>query len=397
MKREEDSFYRSSPAPKRGSKLAGHLLDLLSLSFVSLLVFLLWDAASSQGRAAQRDSEEASSLSAQLDSYAKAAHLIQRDQEGEVESIDEVAKSYLDSLSYSSLLHHGFPDEAISKITYAGASWIGETGEEDPLCYYYVEFKGGRASSFPEESVSGQEGYLSLLRKGMEENYLDSFYPYLTKESTEELDAYLRGEQKDDGLYQKLFAHYKALWEGAIQDLEDNYSPYRETADAFSSLRKKMYERKLSSLWGSYAVSAAVLFLLVPLLAKEGRTLVNLALHQAYADLHGKRTSFGRVLLRFFVLLLESPLAVSLLPLFLYGSAGVEILSCGPLPLWWIGVFSFFVLAISYLLSFLPKGGKSTLSELASGLREKDAKEFVMKKLLNQEKENGDKGDGSGE
>ncbi|MBQ2070281.1 MAG: RDD family protein, partial [Bacilli bacterium] len=157
----------------------------------------------------------------------------------------------------------------------------------------------------------------------------------------------------------------------AIGDFESGYQPYIAAKESYLASYQKLLTIKIAEAFIGYGVATLLLYALVPLIAKNGRTIGNLVFKSGYRSNKGNEPSFWQITLRFLVILLEFAGTAPIALLLVYGKEGVNLLSLmlfGFLPCFTLLIYSIVVCLLSYLLSFFFKKRKQTLSEMASGL-----------------------------
>lgn len=382
---KKTSLYIDAPIPKRGRKLQSLILDFAILIILNVILLFGIDSIVSAAGGQKGISEAISSNESSLKAIIADSHLDEFDSANNPLGPKENAKNYLLRLTYGSLLHGGKTSEEISKTLYNG---IKPINEENELCYYYyTTFKIEKNSAFLQEYSAncGDIYYKSILTQGMENRFVESGFPYLTLESAEAIDESYRNINYTEGmnLRNALQTRYQSLLENAIKELEAGYSPYIEARKAYEQNYKDLWFIKIYESFGAYGLSMIVMFFVLPLVFKNGLTPSCKILKLPYKRVDGYEPRVWNNALHCTILTVEYLLSPVVALLLVYGANASYLLSLslfGSIPVFTFMIYSFLLMLVSYLISFIARERKQTLSELASSLVLVEGREIVRDK-----------------
>ncbi|MBQ4255184.1 MAG: hypothetical protein II721_04205 [Bacilli bacterium] len=382
---KKTSLYIDAPIPKRGRKLQSLILDFAILIILNVILLFGIDSIVSAAGGQKGISEAISSNESSLKAIIADSHLDEFDSANNPLGPKENAKNYLLRLTYGSLLHGGKTSEEISKTLYNG---IKSINEENELCYYYyTTFKIDKNNAFLQEYSAncGDIYYRSILTQGMENRFVESGFPYLTLESAEAIDESYRNINYTEGmnLRNAIQTRYQSLLENAIKELEAGYSPYIEARKAYEQNYKDLWFIKIYESFGAYGLSMIVMFFALPLVFKDGLTPSCKILRLPYKRVDGHEPRVWNNALRCIVLTVEYLLSPIVALLLVYGANASYLLSLslfGSIPVFTLMIYSFLLMLVSYLISFITRERKQTLSELASSLVLVEGREIVRDK-----------------
>ncbi|MCR5079476.1 MAG: hypothetical protein K6B65_06155 [Bacilli bacterium] len=357
------------------------LLDFALLVILNVILLFGIDSIVSVSGGQKGVAAEIANNESSLKAIIKESHLDEFDANGNAKGPEDNAKTYILRLTYGSLIEGGASEGDISEKLYAGVDPISSQNE---LCYhYYCSFKAEKNQGFLDGYASnyGQDHYRSILTKGFEDDYAKEGFPYLTLESAKKVDESYRNAKYSEGLTLRnaLQSHYQAILEDAIKELKQGYSPYIEARKAYEESYMALWMIKIAEGFGAYALSSLILFFLLPIILKNGSTASSKILKTPYRRNDGYEPNILNNLLRFLLLGVEYLLAPVLSLLFIYGANAKELLSVnlfGFAPVFTLMIYSFVLMLLSYLFTFLPNKKRQTLSEFCSGLIQVDGREM---------------------
>ena len=371
------SLYADAPIIKRGQKLVSLLLNVLTIGIVSTILFFGVDAIASSAGAFKEDQTTLQNKEAELRGYIETTNLGRKNRNGVLFTVDENANVYVISLTYASLLKNGHSEDSLSKTVYGSVSPI--TPETDMLYSYYNQFKPTHISEYAQKDYEIKDGstYTAILCNGFDNVFENNEYPYLLNEAAEKIDEAFRNPSFKEGadLRNKLQARYANLLEKAIREVETDYLPYQTTFKKYEQAYKSVQEKKIGEAFLAYLFVTIIHYFVLPLFLKNGQTVVEKMLKRPFRSNKGKEISVVSLLIRTPIcLLIQCGIPIIAL-LFAYGSKSVDVLSypiLGGMPLFMLAVISGLLTLVSYVFTFLIRGQKQTISELAAQMIQVD-------------------------
>ncbi len=147
---------------------------------------------------------------------------------------------------------------------------------------------------------------------------------------------------------------------------------------------------KIYELFASYLLSSIILFIVFPLIFKDGKTLTFKIFGMATTLKDGNRPNWINYSIKCFANLLEYLVVISLIGLVFFSGDIISLFSItlfGFFNLLTMSLFSIVLLICSIIYTFINKN-KQTISEFASNQFVKDGKEF---NIVNKEIKDGRK------
>lgn len=335
-----ESPYRKGTICPRGKKFLSAFLDLLLTFVLTMVFFAVSDVVISRLPSYVQSQEKASLYQENLYQVVESSHLGIREN-GVLLSEEEVAERTLKSATLEALLLFRNPAEISEK--YQDVEPLSR--ENDPLYGYYVTFKREEKDSFLSDETDYEE---ILLQTGMFEEREEGWLG-LKKEWAEKINSYVvHGLLSNKEDYDEALSTYTKLISDAQQDLIENYQPYRTEIGLFDEERDKILSYRGNGLLLSFLLATLVLYLLLPLILKEGRTLSFLFLHLAQVDVSGRRYGPLNAVLFYLLSLLSSAFLPFLSCLVLFGAEGVLFLHVSLLG--FVNLFLLMILSLVYLL-----------------------------------------------
>lgn len=421
---KEKSIYCNGNLVKPFKKLALYVLDFLSALILNLILFAFAELISNAtpyikdkksnlqnttnyltAMIVDNDKDQLSkSFNIDVDKLPKSCKLQTLDERGYLADIDP------QDLSGKSLVK-----EYIYSLVKISLDFENTTPVEDNLKYYenvrddfdkplnyYFKFRKENISEFKDEKdpISKQlnkdnyttEDYCSFLNLKMDDECFKVEYykgnqiiilNNVAKESDNSIayciDQYISYEPYVVGrrYYESIRNVYVSILKEAISDFEANYIPYKEKLNDYNNLSSSIYSSKNIENIICYILSLNVIYFLLPILLKNGRTLSTRIMKLAYVRKDNYLPNWTNLLIKYVINLVEYVLILPLTVLLFFNADAVDIIFT-PLflnvDLFSLAIFSLIILLLSFALTFILKKSKQSISELASQLVLKDDK-----------------------
>ena len=375
-----ESIYADALKVKPLRKFPAYFLDLF-LAFVSTLVlFAVFESVMNLTPYVKERREEVNRISSSMMDTVVASGL-GIEENGLLVSQDSYVSRQIKGMVHQSLLES--KKDGISSETYRNVTPINQAN--DALFSYYADFKEKNLSGYggnAKESCGAEYYRTELLLLSGRDLFVEQDYPEICLDAAEKVDEYYRNQDyvpgKED--YGRIDKALRTLLEKGIYDLQHNYRPYLEQNEEFLRKTDQLYLVKNMEILLSYFLGMAVVYLLFPLIFRDGRTPAFRILSFACTTKNGKRPGFVTNLLHWFWMCLESFLIVSLTAIVFFGSSAISWIGTplfGNVSFLMLSVYSFFVLIISYTFCFAFRNTHQSLSEFLSMEIVRDSKMFV--------------------
>ena len=381
MKERENSFYKNAVILNHTRKFLASFLDSLLVFLLSLVFFAIGDAVLGVTPAFEKAQSSVVESQQSLYEIVESSGLSQR-VDGRLLTPEEMSETYLKSSVLKTILEIKSPEE-IGKSAYQNVKPI--TPDTDPVFKYFVMFKKKNENNFTEESKDkcGSSYYIDIVlgEEGKAYFEVQDGYPYLNEETALAIDEfYVSGSTYGQKVYESLKDIYSQANRKGREDLVSGYLPYLTEDGVFEEGRDGLLQMRGIVLLSTYLLAVAVVFLVFPLVFRDGRTLSDRFLEIGFCDISGKKFGVANHLLR----LLFSWIGNLFVPFFVailtFGGQGIHFMDINVLG--FFNIFTGLVVSVVYLLvsgilDLVPRSkGHQTLTELLSLIVAKDGKEF---------------------
>lgn len=380
---KKKSIYCNASVAKPLRKCLSYLIDFFLSFLVSLILFGVIEAFMNMTPKVKRVKEDGNKITQSMFDMVLSSGL-GKEKDGTLITKDAYLDGYLKGSVLGSLERHG--DAGASSDIYQGIDAV--YGTDDGIYRYFVSFKSERLEDYG--TNAREEVGIDFYRKALVENADVSYfetegYPSLTLSTAKAVDEYFRNPDYEigKGIYEKLDASYRALLEKGIYDIEHNYRPYMELNGKYEECVSSLYTGKNIGIIVSYLLGLSVVYILFPLIFRDGKTLSFRFLSLAKTDRDGNEVKWYQYLIQFSVMVIESPILISFVAIVFYGSSAIDwisrvlFLNFSFLSL---SLYSFLLLLASSVMTFAMRETHQTFSELLSFQVVRDLKLFDVKK-----------------
>ncbi len=393
--KKEVSFYKNSTEVKPLRKIWIYFIDMICLLIISCLFFGCSELISSSLNVINLKKSQMSLQKEELYTLVDDSKLDIYDTSNySLKGSSYICKNYMYSLVKESLVYYELNDQANSAI-YAGIDSL--IPNNDNVYYYFVEFKSNNISSFNVKENYGYDYFINLSKENIEFEQIFEIrgelnYPFLKKDVAILIDNYYRDENYSLGLekYNLLNEYYSTILAKGVKDFTSNYLPYVELNNQFNNGATYLLSVKIYELFASYLLSSIILFIVFPLIFKDGKTLTFKIFGMATTLKDGNRPNWINYSIKCFANLLEYLVVISLIGLVFFNGDIISLFSItlfGFFNLLTMSLFSIVLLICSIIYTFINKN-KQTISEFVSNQFVKDGKEF---NIVNKEIKDGRK------
>ena len=375
-------------------RLFAYILDFFVGLIIASFLFVICDLTSNSITSVSNRSAELSKLQANLYSYVYTSKLDVETANGMKGSID-ISYDYVKALTYNSLENK----DDISSSIYS-ADFIKNIEENskyyDNLYYYYTDFKVNNISNYSNESKtnSGEEYFLKIYFEDSEiSSYFESnlTYPILKANNADAINEYYQNSNYEVGkqIHDNLVNHYNSLILEACDDLENNYLPYFNDFNSYTTISNELFEIRVYEVLISYLIACLLCYFVFPMCFKDGRTISYRCMQISSCTYQGYKIKWYNNLISCFMKLLCYGYIPLVIVGIIYGSQSVSLFTIvvlGFINLLGFAIFSLLLSILSYVFSLFLR--KQSFSEIVSNMVLKDTREFiVINKKDNQIKE----------
>lgn len=386
--KKEVSFYKSSVNIKPLRKLWIYFIDVICLLIISCLFFGVSELISSNLDVVKN---KRNSMSVQKDQLYTLVDDSKLDvyENSSLKGSSSICKKYMYSLVLESLKYNN--EEASNSSQYSGIYPISK--ETDNVYYYYVTYKTSNINDYSIKENYGVEYFLTLSKSNIDfDKYFEirDNYPSLKKDIALSIHEYFNNENYTIGKsnYDTIYNYYSNMLSKGITDFTSYYSPYVNLNNEFNNGATYLLSIKIYELFASYLLSSLLLFVMFPLIFKDGKTLTFKIFHMATCKLDGNTPNITNYLLKWFINLLEYLVVISIIGIIFFNADIISLFQInlfGFFNLLTMSLFSLIIIILSIIYMFINKN-KQTISEFVSMVLVKDGKEFT---IVNKEEENG--------
>lgn len=367
---------------KRSKKFAVAFLDFVTCFFLAMSLFFAGEAINTSLPYYQEETSNISRLENDLTDLVVSSKLSYIKGDGYLAQTKDMASSYILSLTYTSVDIEKRNDEMFKNVTE-----INE--DKDNLYFYYSSYVKDNQSNFSDFSKiktidKYKEDLLKESKSGDNSIFVTEGYPFFTNETANEIYSFLvEGKQTNSTKYNLVYDAYSKLLEEAISQYMELFIPYVNLVNEHSSTLDHFYQVKIGILLGCFFISILIIYFLIPVCLKDGRTLFMKIFHlKAISVDEGKITwpfNLLRAISLFFIYLFSTSL-IALIVLGGYnGLITIYTVFLGIFNLLFLSVLSILITICSMLFTFFRKNKKQTFSEFISLMivKEDDSKKTI--------------------
>lgn len=381
----EPSKYQTAVEAKVPERFLASFFDILMAFILTVCLFSLFDLALTHMSVYKDQASISESYQEELYSLVEDSHLSKRE-DSQLESVEDTARNYLLSLTLKTLKEVK-PAEEISSSTYSEVEPI--TPETDALYYYNAIFKNENRDKYNDAEFYDADSYLNMfLTSDIKEYFtVEGGYAYLAEDVALDLDEYLvNNSDVGEEIYMSIYNRYSSLLNDAITEFTGSYRPYVEMNEKFIESSHSQLNMHGIALLLSYLLSLIILFIVMPLIFKDGKTISMRVLSLATSDVRGYETSLLNLIFRFFFYFLADGFIPFISVLLAFGYEGTFFMQINIMS--FFNLFTFFIISLVYLLatsivSLIPrKNGRQSLTDILSLLYLKDTKEYRKDEVI---------------
>lgn len=293
---------------------------------------------------------------------------------------DKITSSYIEKLVKASLLKEGYSD--ISSY-YNNIEEISK--DNDNLYYYQVTYKKDNILKYNNVEEIDSHSYISKLedKTSIKFNVVDD-YPYLNFDDARKIDLHLRSDSTADSreLYNKLYSGYYSYLKESIDEITNKYNPYIDQYNLYEIHTNEMFYYRHYELLIAYILSLLIVYLLLPVIFKDGITLSMKALKQAIVYKNKKKYNIYTDFLRLVYNLFKNVLTLPLIFLIMYSTSARTLFVSSlifNIPLIYYPIFSLIIIIVSYILSLIKGCNNEMLDEVMFRYNIVDITSFEIK------------------
>jgi hypothetical protein len=315
-------------------------LDYLVVLIFSMLIYALIDLCLPSIPSYSSLNESAVSYKNSLTSLVIESGISEKGIDGNLLDKDELTIAFLKKNIVASYEENGRSDEL--SLIYSGVAPITED-KDDNVYYYFVVYKQNNLDIYEDDSNYGQDYFESLLGENF---YFDEGFSRISYENCQKLNEHLvNGEGNEDALYDEIYGSYYGALRTAEEDIKNSNKDYVSLNTVFEKSIDDLFKIKIASILSSYIFVSLIHFFLVPLLLKDGKTLVSNVMKGMLVKDDEGNLKFHDILFNVLSSLVINLSCVLLMVFFLFGSSSYEVISSI--------YFGFFNVIYAALVSFL--------------------------------------------
>ncbi len=372
MRMRQNSFYSQGEVCRTGRKFASYVLDFLVSVIVMVLLFMACEAISNSTSSMKKKNEEVRTSYTALINMIEESGISKADDSENLLSRSVIVENYMKG----AVLHSLKVNEVygISEDTYKDVTEIDE--KNDYAFFYYVTFKTAHISDYEDTSKSNcgvDYYYQQLVQYSSSDYYLLNAdkYPIIALDTAKAIDNYFRDASYSVGsnAYTAISESYSLLLQNGSNDLQTYYRPYLALFEGYQSKLKSFYQVRALELLVSYLFTLFIVYMLIPLLFRNGQTLAMKVLKIGATDKNGNEVAWYQLLIKYLVNALEYALIIPVVALLYYGTDALDLIGSS---LFWnisylsLGAFSIVFMICSMIMVFCMRKTKQSIPEYLS-------------------------------
>lgn len=397
---KQESFYKNSPVVTLRKKILPYLLDYFLTLILSLLLYVGVNAIGETLPYFKNIQSEASSIQLDLYSLVNDSGIRHQGEDGFlVTSEYKLEKMIKEEVLYSLKINNNANSNS---AIYDGFEALDLNNKEhnNGIYYYFINYKVNNLNLYNEEykvKDYGIDFYLNEIVKLKENNYFeqglyvnDLNYPLIKYDIAIAIDEYYRNSNYKIGsdYYNEIYSLYYSGINKAMNDLIYGNTSYISLNNKHNELVNDMLNFRGNVLLISYVLSVIIIYLIFPLILKEGRTIGLRVFKLVSIDINGNKVSILNNLIRMIVSIF-SVFSLLIIDIFLlFGTQAMYFFNINLL-----GFINIFVLSlislifnlISIAFTFINKNKHQNIEETLAMIVVVDGDEFIVNN--NKEKE----------
>ena len=397
---KQESFYKNSPVVTLRKKILPYLLDYFLTLILSLLLYVGVNAIGETLPYFKNIQSEASSIQLDLYSLVNDSGIRHQGEDGFlVTSEYKLEKMIKEEVLYSLKINNNANSNS---AIYDGFEALDLNNKEhnNGIYYYFINYKANNLNLYNEEYKAKDYGinfYLNEIVKLKENNYFeqglyvnDLNYPLIKYDIAIAIDEYYRNSNYKIGsdYYNEIYSLYYSGINKAMNDLIYGNTSYISLNNKHNELVNDMLNFRGNALLISYLLSVIIIYLIFPLILKEGRTIGLRVFKLVSIDINGNKVSILNNLIRMIVSIF-SVFSLLIIDIFLlFGTQAMYFFNINLL-----GFINIFVLSlislifnlISIAFTFINKNRHQNIEETLAMIVVVDGDEFIVNN--NKEKE----------
>ena len=397
---KQESFYKNSPVVTLRKKILPYLLDYFLTLILSLLLYVGVNAIGETLPYFKNIQSEASSIQLDLYSLVNDSGIRHQGEDGFlVTSEYKLEKMIKEEVLYSLKINNNANSNS---AIYDGfeALDLNNKKHNNGIYYYFINYKVNNLNLYNEEYKAKDYGidfYLNEIVKLKENNYFeqglyanDLNYPLIKYDIAIAIDEYYRNNNYKIGsdYYNEIYSLYYSGINKAMNDLIYGNTSYISLNNKHNELVNDMLNFRGNALLISYVLSVIIIYLIFPLILKEGRTIGLRVFKLVTIDINGNKVSILNNLIRMIVSIF-SVFSLLIIDIFLlFGTQAMYFFNINLLRFINIFVLSLISLIfnlISIAFTFINKNKHQNIEETLAMIVVVDGDEFIVNK--NKEKE----------
>lgn len=391
MKREKTIYSQGTPV-KSLKKLAVYAIDFLLCVIISVLLLALLDSLMNITPLVKNKKNDISKKAGEMTRLVvEESKLSRTDKAGFIVNQRDIVDEYALCLTYQSLKENDVnPDAGLYMER------LGFVVEIDPYCESY-EYDRAFNYFFNYKSKADSDDFLEDSKKYNEEEYFSAISGsldsttyiqniggryLLSLDFAKKIDEYIKDNTYAPGarLFEAISENYQTVLFEAMQDLQLKYRPYISLYQDYEDIASSIYLIKDFQMIAALALSIAIVYLLFPIIFKDGKTLAMKILKIGCVSVDSLSPGWFNLIIKPIVNFFEYLCILPIISVLFFNTDGVDMIMApfiGKINLFNIGMFSLVLMLLSYVLTFVFRKNRQSLSELLSKTVVKDSEVYI--------------------
>lgn len=351
---------------KRSKKFSVYLLDFFTCFILTLIFFFIGESINISLPYYQQQVDNINLMQDDLTNLVVESKLSYLKEDKHLAQTEDVSKDYIIKKTYIVIDEDKRNNDIFKNVK----------DDEDNLYFYYQTYITSHQNEYSDFSkLINVDQYIDKLYKGVknEENniFTDETCQYFTKETADRVYDYLVNNNSNYlSIYQIVYDTYLTILEDTINQYMELFNPYVNLVNQYNNEIDSYYQIKIFILLICYFISINIIYLLIPCIFKDGRTLFMKLFNLKAITVENEKVTWPFILIKTLCLLIIYMFMVSLVALIVLGGYNGILL----LFTYFFDIFNLFSLSIlsillvicSGLFTFVKKEKKQTFSELIS-------------------------------
>ena len=377
---KQESVYKNNTVVKPTKKILPYLLDYLLNLVLTIILYTFINLITSSFSFFTDIQNNASNVQTQLYEIVNNSGLSYQGDDGYLISTeDRIEQLIKEEMLYVFILNNDTNRSSSSFYNGCEALDLEDRTHTNPIYYYYINYKAENLNLYEENKEAyGYEYYINtVIDLDKYSDYFDlnvyvenTSYPIIKYDIAQDIHQSFYGEYTPGTTaYNEIYNLYFYALNDAMDDLINNNTLYSTLNLEYYDYVEDMLNIRGNCLLLAFLLSTSIIYLLMPILLKEGRTIGLRAFRLVTHDINGYKPNIINNLIRYGISLFSS-FSILLISIFLiFTTEGMYFFSInllGFINIFIVSIVSFIFSLISFAFTIIMRSTHQNIEEVLS-------------------------------